>query len=96
MLGSNKLPGERGDEDMLCELKVISACKTRYPRNPLPRDGQRAVERRANGLTGEYQRKAMTVDWEYGGNPRPPPQLPGAPQPPRRIGRDLVCRAMAE
>ena len=87
MLGSNKLPGERGDEDMLCELKVISACKTRYPRNPLPRDGQRAVERRANGLTGEYQRKAMTVDWEYGGNPRPPPQLPGAPQPPRRIGR---------
>ena len=57
------------------------------PRNPTPRDGRRAVDRRADGLTEEYARKARQVDWEYGGTPRPPPQPRGAPAPPREIDR---------
>ena len=46
-----KLEGERGGEDQLCELKIMSASRSRYPRNPLPRDGVRAVDRCAAGLT---------------------------------------------
>ena len=45
------------------------------------------MDRRADGLTEEYARKARQVDWEYGGTPRPPPQPRGAPAPPREIGR---------
>ena len=81
------VPGEPGEGDILCELKCISASKSRYPRNPLPRDGKRAVDRRADGLTAEYTRKARDVDTNYGGNPRPLPALPGAPQLPRTVGR---------
>ena len=82
-----KLRGVGGEGDILCELKLMSASRSRYPRNPTPRDGRRAVDRRADGLSEEYARKARQVDWEYGGNPRPPPQPRGAPAPPRVIGR---------
>jgi len=61
--------------------------KSRYPRNPQPRDGKRAVDRRADGLTAEYTRKAREVDHTYGGVPRPPPAPPGAALPPRVVGR---------
>ena len=81
-----KLRGERGEGDVLCELKLQSACVSRYPRNPRPRDGTRAVDRRAEGLTQAYHRKAMEVDWQHCGTPRPPRALPGVPQPPRQIG----------
>ena len=79
--------GEPGEGNILCELKLISASKSRYPRNPQPRDGKRAVDRRADGLTAEYTRKARDTDHTYGGVPRPPPALPGAPQLPRVVGR---------
>ena len=81
-----KLRGERGEGDILCELKVQSACVSRYPRNPRPRDGTRGVERRAEGLTQAYSRKAREVDWRHCGTPRPPLARPGVPQPPRQIG----------
>ena len=81
------VPGGPGEGEILCELKLISASKSRYPRNPQPRDGKRAVDRRADGLTAEYTRKAREVDHTYGGVPRPPPALPGAPQLPRVVGR---------
>ena len=82
-----KVAGERGAEDALCELKMISASRSWYPRNPRRRNGRRAVDRRADGLTALYAKKAQHVDCEYGGNPHPPPRHPGAPQPPRTIGR---------
>ena len=78
---------KRGEEgDVLCELKFLNACKSRYPRNPRRRDGARAVERRAEGLTEEYCKSAREVDWKYCGVPRPPPPQPGVPRPPRQIG----------
>ena len=73
--------------EILCDLKLISASKSRYPRNPQPRDGKRAVDRRADGLTAEYARKAREVDHTYGGVPRLPPAPPGAALPPRVVGR---------
>ena len=76
-----KLEGERGGEDQLCELKIMSASRSRYPRNPLPRDGVRAVDRRAAGLTADYLRKARNVDQQYCGTP-----APGNQQQPRVIG----------
>ena len=82
-----KLRGEEGDESILCELKFISASKTRYPRNPQRRDGKRAVDVRAEGLTAEYAKKAQNIDHDFGGVPRPSPVQRGAPQPPRVIGR---------
>ena len=81
-----KLEGERGGEEQLCELKVMSASRSRYPRNPLPRDGVRAVDRRAAGLTADYLRKAKNVDQQYCGTPAPPPAGPGGQQQPRAIG----------
>ena len=51
------------------------------------RDGKRAVDVRAEGLTKEYAKKAQNIDHDYGGVPRPPPVQRGAPQPPRVIGR---------
>ena len=81
-----KVRGERGEDDGLCELKFISACQSRYPRNPLPRDGVRGVERRAKGLTEEYGKKARAVDWEHCGTPRPVRNPAGQPQPVRQIG----------
>ena len=82
-----KLRGEEGDESILCELKFISASKTRYPRNPQRRDGKRAVDVRAEGLTAEYAKKAQNIDHDYGGVARPPPAQRGAPRPPRVIGQ---------
>ena len=70
----------------MCELKCMSASVSRYPRNPKPRDGKRAVDRRADGLTQDYARKAREVDWQHCGTPRPPPVQQGIPQPPRVIG----------
>ena len=34
-----KLEGERGGEETLCKLKTMSASVSRYPQDPLPRDG---------------------------------------------------------
>ena len=59
----------------------MSASRSRYPRNPLPRDGMRAVDRRAAGLTADYLRKARNVDQQYCGTP-----VPGNQQQPRVIG----------
>ena len=52
---------------------------SRYHRNPQPRDGKRAVGRRAEGLTAEYTRKARDIDHTYGGVPRPTP-APSCPE----------------
>ena len=57
-----KVRGDGGEGDVLCELKFISACKTRYPRDPRPRNEVRAVERRAEGLTDTYAKSAREVD----------------------------------
>ena len=81
-----KLEGERGGEEQLCELKIMSASRSRYPRNPLPRDGVRAVDRRAAGLTADYLRKARNVDQQYCGTPAPPAPGPRGQQQPRAIG----------
>ena len=81
-----KLRGEEQEGDILRELNCMSASNSRYPRNPQPRDGKRAVDRRAEGLTEDYRRKAKEVDWQYCGTPRPPPRPRGAPEPPRQIG----------
>ena len=81
-----KLAGERGGEETLCELKLMSASVSRYPRNPRPRNEVRAVDRRADGLTAEYMRKARNVDQQYCGTPAPPPILPGRLQQPRVVG----------
>jgi hypothetical protein len=43
-------------EQQLFELKVVSSCPTRYPRNPRPEG--RAVDRRANLLQGVYTVKS--------------------------------------
>ena len=56
---------------MLCELKFINACKTRYPRDPRPRNEVRAVERRAEGLTDAYAKTA----WQRQGWRRQTPCL---------------------
>ena len=80
-----KIQGEQGEGDVLCELKCMSASASRYPHNP--RDGIRAVDRRADGLSADYARKAVKVDQEYGGTPVPGQRIPGAPAPPRVVGR---------
>ena len=54
-------------EQQLFELKVVSSCNTRYPRNPRPEG--RAVDRRANLLQGEYTAKARKADKKYGNTP---------------------------
>ena len=81
-----KVRGDGGEGDVLCELKFINACKTRYPRDPRPRNEVRAVERRAEGLTDAYAKTAREVDWRYCGTPRPQPAPPGAVRPPREVG----------
>ena len=53
---------------MLAELKIISGCPTRYPRNPCPI--QKAVDRRASTLPNEYRQHDKKVDQEYGGVPQ--------------------------
>ena len=69
--------GRGGGEDRLCELKVLSASRSRFPRNPQPRDGSRALDRRAAGLTADYLSKARQVDQQLCGTPAPPPPQPG-------------------
>ena len=81
-----KVRGDGGEGDVLCELKFINACKSRYPRDPRPRNGVRAVERRADGLTEVYGKTAREVDWRFCGTPRPLPAQPGVARPPRQIG----------
>ena len=56
-------PGGR-NEQRLFELKVVSSCPTRYPRNPRPQG--RAVDNRAKLLQGEYQLKARKADQKFG------------------------------
>ena len=56
------------EELVLAELKVISSCPTRYPRNP--RATVKAVDRRASTLPREYTEKAKTIDTLYGGVPQ--------------------------
>ena len=68
MVPDFKFPGwGAGEETFLAELKGISSNKSRYPRNP--RLATRAVDRRAAGLTAEYERKARKGDEEYCGTP---------------------------
>ena len=49
-------PGGDREVPRIWELKAISSCKTRYPRNPRPEG--RAVDRRSDLLQGEYLKKA--------------------------------------
>ena len=52
----------------------------------IPQQGlNRAVDRRAAGLTADYLRKARNIDQQYCGTPAPPPG-PGNQQQPRAIG----------
>ena len=83
-----KVEGERGGQDILCELKAMSASRSWYPRNPMPRDQVRAVDRRAAGLTASYLRKARQVDQQFCGTPPPPLPPPNGQQQlqPRVIG----------
>ena len=46
-------------------MKVVSSCKTRYPRNLRPE--ARAVDTRSDLLQSEYERKARNTDQRYGG-----------------------------
>ena len=48
---------------MLAELKIISGCPTRYPRNPCP-------IQKASTLPKEYRQHNKKVDQEYGGFPQ--------------------------
>ena len=57
------VPGGRY-EQRLFELKVVSSCSTRYPRNPKPEG--RAVDNRSKLLQGEYELKARRADQKYG------------------------------
>ena len=52
-----------GTEMRLAELKVISCCPSRYKAGAK----ERAVDRRARQLSGEYSRKARDVDRKYVG-----------------------------
>ena len=81
-----KIPVEGGGGSALCELKCMSASSTRYPRGVRPRVFRRAVDRRADLLTSEYQAKARQTDWEYCGTPRPFAARQGEPQPIRQLG----------
>jgi hypothetical protein len=58
------VPGGR-NEHRLFEMKVVSSCPTRYPRNPRPEG--RAVDNRSKLLQGEYQLKARKADQNFGG-----------------------------
>ena len=49
---------------ILYEMKVVSSCKTRYPRNPKPE--ARAVDARAELLPAEYLLKARKTMAEVG------------------------------
>ena len=71
----------------MCEVKCMSASKSRYPRNPRQGAGtSRAVDRRAEGLTADYTRKAREIDHQHCGVPRPPRPQNGVGQPPPQVG----------
>ena len=64
---------EKGETKMeLAELKTLSCCLARSNMAP-PLLGNRfhvrAVDRRANGLTALYRKKARKVNRQYGGTP---------------------------
>ena len=52
-----------GTKMRLAELKAINCCPSRYP----PGQQQKAVDRRANLLQGEYRAKAKDVDRTFVG-----------------------------
>ena len=54
-------------EQRLYEMKVVSSCLTRYPRNPRPEG--RAVDNRSKLLQGEYVAKAKKADRKFGNTP---------------------------
>ena len=81
-----QVPVEGGGGSALCELKCMSASSTRYPQGRRPREFKRAVDRRADLLTSEYQAKARQTDWDYCGTPRLPQVRQGEPQPVRQLG----------
>ena len=81
-----RVPAEEGGGSTLCELKCMSASSTRYPQGRRQRVFKRAVDRRADLLTSEYQTKARQTDWDFCGTPRPPQVRQGEPQPVRQIG----------
>jgi hypothetical protein len=58
------VPGGR-KEQRLFEMKVVSSCPTRYPRNPRPEG--RAVDNRSKLLQAEYELKARKADQKFGG-----------------------------
>ena len=60
MLGVSNPTG--GRVNRLAELKVINCCPTRYPLG----GREKAVDRRASLLQGEYRRKAQEADRVYG------------------------------
>ena len=51
-----------GKVSKLAELKVLNCCPTRYS----PGDRDRAVNKRAKLLQGEYRKKARDTDRKYG------------------------------
>jgi hypothetical protein len=61
------IPEAGRSEHRLFELKVVSSCTTRYPRNPRPEG--RAVDIRAKLLQGEYETKAKKADRMFGNTP---------------------------
>ena len=52
-----------GKVSKLAELKVINCCPTRYS----PGEGDKAVDKRAKLLQGEYRKKARDADRKFGG-----------------------------
>ena len=68
------VPSPEGPVPRLAELKVINAGKTWYPRG---KEG-RGVERRAAGLTKEYERVLRDYDVRFHGAE---PQVQGQPEP---------------
>ena len=59
--------GVMGKVSTLAEVKVLLCCLTRYPR--VPWSSEKAVNRRAGQLPGEYLRKARRMDREFGNVP---------------------------
>ena len=51
-------------EQRLYEMKDVSSCLTRYPRNPRPKG--RAVDNRSKLLKGAYVVKAKKADRKFG------------------------------
>ena len=76
------VPSPEGPVPRLAELKVINAGKTWYPRG---KDGK-GVERRAGGLTKEYERVLRGYDVRFHGAE---PLVQGQPEP---VPGPLVAR----